>query len=516
MSFCGSYPLPLKKTVSDYISEKTDDIFFEYPPCLEGIKRCVREKTFPQKRRDVLADVLTQQYSKVFDVISPEISKNISQLRKGAYSVCCGQQIPPFISPSLIIYKIATTIRLSIDLNKKIPDQNFVPIFWMASEDHDKEEISQWAWGQSMQKWHSLQSGSVGRFHLKDFQTILKNTLPSATPLWEKILNHAYQPDHTLAQATRIVLDYLFKKWGLIVLDPDNTELKNIALPLFKKELETPFITKNCVETTLELKKKGYEAPVNPYGGNLFHVEKNHREKIPFEQDEYFPSKQNSHPKKQRDTLYQNPDRLSPNVLLRPLYQEWILPNVAFIGGGAEVCYWLQLRKCFEGASLKMPVVLLRSSVCLIEEKLWGFWQKFDLKLEDISAPLEKWQRTALGNKKVEIEKYRENSQKIISEMRRELLTLDRGFDSAVDALNTKQTKLFDALKKKWMRHQKEKNSTDMLKLQRIREHLYPFGILQERIASFLPVVMGNPNIISDIIDETDPLHPKGIAHIIR
>src|SRR5690606_19527220 len=240
-------------------------------------------------------------------------------------------------------------------------------------EDHDFEEINYFNFKGKKFRWNKESAGPVGRLStqgLQDFFEIYSLELGSSTNAGtlKKLFEDAYLKHNNLADATRFLANSLFGKYGLIILDADDADLKRAFIPYIKEELQNQTSFK-AVEKTIE-NFKDYPIQVNPREINLFYIEDNLRERIIFENDKYYVNNTKTSFCKEEilNLVETNPEKFSPNVILRPLYQEVILPNLCYIGGGGEIAYWLQLKSFFDKIKITFPILLIRNSVLISNE----------------------------------------------------------------------------------------------------------------------------------------------------
>ena len=229
----------------------------------------------------------------------------------------------------------------------------------MATEDHDFEEIRSFKYKDQNIKWESDQNGEVGKFltsnlkpTLDKFSQLLPNNINSNKLV--KLFEESYIKSKDLSEATRKLVHELFQKYKLVILDSNERELKKIFSPIIKNELINNLIFNNSLKTIDDLKNKQYKAQVNPRKINLFYLSKDSRNRIINHKDGFSTDDQKFIWTKDEiiNELNIHPENFSPNVLLRPLYQETILPNICYVGGGSEISYWLELKKCFDESDL--------------------------------------------------------------------------------------------------------------------------------------------------------------------
>jgi bacillithiol biosynthesis cysteine-adding enzyme BshC len=288
-----------------------------------------------------LANTLKAQYQEI--TTTAETSRNIELLRKdNSFTITTGHQLNIGTGPLYFIYKIISTINLCKQLQEAYPEQHFVPVYWMATEDHDLEEINHLYVKNKKVVWNKQGTGAVGRMQVEDMAEVIaeiNQLLGNSTHTNELIalFEAAYQPHLTLTEATRILANILFGGYGLVILDGDDPSLKSLFTPYIQAELQAQF-SHSAVSTTTSL-MKGYKIQVNPREINLFYLEKNLRERIVLENDRYkvLNTALEFSAVEMQQLVENQPEKFSPNVLLRPLYQEVILPNLCYIGGGGEL-----------------------------------------------------------------------------------------------------------------------------------------------------------------------------------
>ena len=364
------------KIIIDYLDEKPNlKEFYNRFPKVENFEIQIVEKTsnFPFENRVILVDVLKNQYQDI--ETSTPVSNNIELLKKATtFTITTGHQLNLFTGPLYFLYKIISIINLTKELKSNYPNHDFVPIYWMASEDHDFEEINYFNFKGKKVQWRRESFGAVGRLSTHDLDKVLelfsKEIGTSSTANYIKSLfENAYLKQDNLAEATRFLANELFKNEGLVILDADDKNLKKLFIPYVKKELLQQASFKNVTETNNRL--NGYKIQVNPREVNLFYLDNELRERIVFEDEKYkvTATKIEFSEAEILAELELHPEKFSPNVILRPLYQEIILPNLCYIGGGGELAYWLQLKSNFDANAITFPILLLRNSVVIASKK---------------------------------------------------------------------------------------------------------------------------------------------------
>ena len=270
------------------------------------------------------------------------------------------------------IYKIASTIKIAQQLKAQFPENHFVPVYWMASEDHDFEEVNHiYLWGKMLQ-WQTESKTAVGYLDPKNLENviaeleILLGTSQNSAEILA-LFKQAYLQHNTLSQATRFLVHALFKDFGLVILDADDADLKRNFIPVFERDIFDNSNFQNINQTVQQLEKE-YKIPVKPREINVFWLDANIRTRI-IQNGESFEAKDAGKSWNKEELLkelHENPQHFSPNVVLRPMYQETILPNLAYIGGTNEIAYWLELKNAFEENKIFYPMLVVRDSALWI------------------------------------------------------------------------------------------------------------------------------------------------------
>ena len=492
------------KLILDYLN-KNEKVkpFINHFPTLENFEKQITEKKTHQINRSVLVEVLKKQ-NKNFS-LSKDSKENIDLLEfDTTFSVTTGHQLCLFTGPLYFIYKIISTINLCEQLTAQYPTNKFVPIFWMASEDHDFLEINHiHLFGKKME-WNTQQTGAVGKMNLKDFKNViseLKLVLGSHKN-GDKLISlfqRAYLDHDNLADATRQLVNELFAKFGLVIIDGNDTALKKQFISQMKKDiLDNGFVTtiQDCSNSLAE----NYKVQAFIRKINFFKLSEGKRELIKTSITE--------------KEIEENPQQFSPNVLLRPLYQEFILPNIAYIGGEAEVAYWIQLKTAFKQEKIPFPILVLRNSALLIDEKQQHTFEKLGFELDDLFLSEDELNKKYLlthSNSEISLEKDKKDLELLYQNIASR--TSDLGFQSSIKAQLQKQLSSFDSLQEKLIRIEKKKSEVAIHQIAKIKNQLFPNNVLQERYDNFIPYYLKDgDNFIKTLKNNLDPLSPNFVV----
>ncbi|MCJ8163888.1 bacillithiol biosynthesis cysteine-adding enzyme BshC [Pontibacter sp. E15-1] len=495
------------QTISDYLcrSEKLRP-FYNHFPTLEAFGAQLQEKSFGEAQRHTLHQALQEQYTSVAS-INPNVQQNIDLLlQPNTYTITTGHQLNIFTGPLYFVYKIITAINTCRQLQQQYPDYHFVPVYWMATEDHDFAEINHFSLFGKQYTWESDQKGAVGRFSTSDMETLLAE-LPEAYPIFED----AYRNSNNLADATRAITHALFGAYGLVSIDGDHAGLKKALTPVVEKELTEQLSNRLVEETSAQLDELGYKPQVFSREINLFYLQDGLRERIVREGDHYnvLNTSISFTAEAVRQEAQEHPERFSPNVILRPLYEELILPNLAYIGGGAEVAYWFQLRKLFDVYQVAFPVLMLRNSALYISRSNASRMHKLGLKPEELFQDIQDLKKQLSGQlheEEISLEAQRKAVAAAFAEVEQLAREIDPTLVKAVGAEEQKAANALQMLEKKISKARDSRHEQTFKQLENLKEKLFPGGSLQERQDNLLSYQTNNPDFIPALLQAFDPL----------
>lgn len=486
------------ETLLAYIDGQ-DDLkpFYGHAPDLAGFRQQMALKQdFPQTHRDILADELLLQYRDVADG-SSSVRQNIALLRESnTYTVTTGHQLNIFTGPLYFIFKIVSTIRLAQDLKESYPDHNFVPVYWMATEDHDFVEINHTRVHGKKIEWDAAQRSATGRMPTHSMAAVVKQFvgmlgLSENSSKLAALVEEAYLSGHLLADATRLLVHRLFQHYGLVIVDADRVALKQLFAPIIAEDITGQRSHKAIERTSKALVDAGFQTQVNARQINFFYLTDDFRERIVEREDGSFEvlhqdlrfSAEELH-----EEIRRAPDRFSPNVVMRPLYQEVILPNLAYIGGGAEIVYWLQLKENFTQYNVPFPILIPRNSAMITDDNIAGKIFRLDLTFKSIFRP-----EQLLKNEYVRRHtKHRLNLRDewmefnaIFAKMKLRTHKIDPSLGPSTEAIKARLRKAVNNLEKKILKADKRNHQEGLLQIERLKDKLFPGGGLQERTENF-------------------------------
>lgn len=505
--------VPLAKTHAftpfflDYVDQKNSlQAFFGRYPTVENFKAQIEEKakSFPQTNRDVLVKVLQSQYGHL--KISDAVNENIAKLReKNTFTITTGHQLNIFTGPLYFIYKIVTIVNACKRLKSAYPSFNFVPVYWMASEDHDYDEIKYFRLYGKKYTWETNQKGAVGRFNTKGFDKII-NELPGDVSIFKE----AYLKNNSLSDAVRSYVNALFASEGLVVIDADNKELKS----LFKKVIHDDVINNATLPLVDSDNKKlealGYKTQVFCRDINFFYLDDQIRERIEKENNTYSVLGTNLRfsESEMKKVIEDHPEKFSPNVILRPLYQEVILPNIAYTGGPAEVIYWLQLKSVFDKHNTPFPILLPRNFAMVVDHQVERKFQKLGLSHEEIFEDknflFNDW-TLKNANHKLGVGEERNVVLATFEKLKERAAAIDPSLGPFLGAEGKRALNSLEKIERKMLRAEKRLQSDKLRQIEDVKDSLFPNGSLQERTDNFLNFYQKDNAFISKLMMYLDP-----------
>jgi bacillithiol synthase len=487
--------------VTDYLdNDPRLHPFFTYRPDHAGLRKAIDDRASYTYHREALVNALEKQYEEIRQ--PQQLKHNLALLRNNnCFTITTAHQPNIFTGPLYFIYKILHTIRLAATLKKQLPGFDFVPVFFMGSEDADLDELGHFTVDGKRYDWKTKQVGAVGRMKVDKGFTKLIDELEGQLSVHThgkeaiEIFRKAYAEGETIQQCTLGLVNALFGEYGLVVLIPDNAALKKIFHPVVAKELREQFSHKAVAATVTELGKT-YKVQAGGRELNLFYLVDDKRERIEIQNSRLNDIVGQAKFKIQNTTiefseaeilqeLEQHPERFSPNVILRGVFQEMILPNIAFIGGGGEIAYWLELKQVFADAGVPYPALVLRNSFLVLSTahrvllNELGF-ETSDIFKSDTELLNELVRRESVNPVSLSEEKGELNS--FYQQLHETALKTDASLAEHVNALQAKAIRKLEALEKKMLRAEKRKFEAEKHRIQKLKAREFPGGNLQERV----------------------------------
>jgi bacillithiol biosynthesis cysteine-adding enzyme BshC len=441
--------------------------------------------------RKLLVSTLQAQYKglETEKIVEGNIS---SLLNENTFTVTTGHQLCLFGGPAYFIYKIISTIKTARVYSEKYPDKKFVPVFWLASEDHDFEEVNHLYLFNKKIEWNKDAKGAVGRLSTVGLEEVLQQikALTGDTDIFEEALK-----ENNLSDFTRHWLNKLFGKYGLVIIDADDKELKRSFSFVIEKEFKEK-IGKTEVEKANAVLKEKYKIQVNPREINFFFLDDGIRERF-LENDE----------RNWEQLLKDSPVKFSPNVIYRPLYQEFILPNVAYIGGPNELAYWFQLKGVFAAHNISCPQLILRDSFLFISANQRKTMQALGLNSNVLFQPAEQLKKQYLQSKtEFNHAAFQQQIETVYAQLKVEAIKVDGSLEGTVEAEKAKALKSLEALISRIKKAEKSRHEIDLNKIDKLKNQLFPEGVFQERRVNFLEFYSKyRQNYIDVLLENANP-----------
>ena len=488
----------------DYIEGKdTLKEFFEWEPKIESFKSAIIKKGFSTKRRRKLVETLSRQYNEL--KCASILTENIQSLSESnTFTVTTGHQLNIFTGPIYFLFKLVTTINLSKKLKEYYPDFHFVPVYWMASEDHDFEEISYFKMFGNKYQWASKQTGAVGRFDPSSLADVL-NQIDERVELFEK----AYGRFQTLADSVRFYVNELFGSEGLVVVDGDDSQLKAQFATVIKDDILNQNAYQRVNETNKKLINLGYKLQAFSRPINFFYLDA-FRRRIICEGENFKVLGANIKFSKKEilSEIEHYPERFSPNVIMRPIYQEMILPNLAYLGGPSEIIYWLQLKGVFDHYKTEFPILMPRNFGMIIHQNIAKKIKKLGITDEELFRSKVQLKGEYLNRLSIHQSSLNDQKQLFIElfktiKMKAELI--DQSLVGYVGSEQVKALKVLDHIAKKLKKALEKKHEIGLGQIEFVKDQLFPNGALQERSENYLNFYFNNTSLIKDLLDEFEP-----------
>lgn len=484
--------------------------FYQYSPITPDFHQIARDKSSDKVDRELLASVIREQYAGL--EIGEAVENSLEKLAQpDSFTITTGHQLVLFGGPMFTTYKVLTVIKLARQLQEK--GLNVVPVFWIHGEDHDFEEINHYY------QDFGNKIGYSGEFHTEVGIHILDDTIESLRPdsLSSK-LTEAYAAGVQMKDAYRAFFHELFKDYGLLMLDATDKRLKAVFQEVMKRELLDQTAEESVNETSHHMDLAGYPQQISPREINLFYLDQKGRNRI-VKEGEHFEIVDRELRFTEDEILgllEKSPEKFSPNVSMRPLYQEMILPNLAYVGGWGELSYWLQLKGLFEKTGVNFPLLLPRMSATLFQEAIANAWEDLGFGLEEIKKPLhllndsylpKVWDHAVFDSYEAKILTLLDEMKEYIKEDVSETLA------RSSDALTTRTRNFLGNLDKKAGKIKRQQHHGPFTRIKSLKQKIEPDRMVQERILSLAS--FGNDLPTEDLIEFLyDSCSPLDLNHL--
>lgn len=513
ISFDKVSALSMKDTFYQLHHDELTD-FINFNPDLAGLEKAIAERQNFEVDRVLIHQVVAEAYQ----TTSSKQQTNIDLLKRpSTFTIITAHQPSLLGGPAYYIYKICSAINLAAKLTELYPQYNFIPVFINGSEDHDLEEINVLHLFGKTLHWDTNQRGPIGRFDVTgldqmivQFSELLGNS--ERAKALSQIFVDALKNTKDYNTFVFNWVNQIFKKYGLLVVNMDSSALKRRFLPILRREIFERESETMIQKTQDDLTKINFKPQAFAREINVFYLSNQSRERIVFEDEKYKVLNTDlsfSHADMEVE-LETHPERFSPNVVLRPLYQEMIFPNVAYIGGGGEIAYWLERKAQFEHFGIFFPVLMRRNSVTLLPKYIQKNIDKLGLSIEDTLADEDKLIAEFLVASVDEDMTFVEEQdiiKHVFETIAKNAQAIDPTLVPYVMSESVKAIKMVESIGGRLKRSLKQKEETSVNQIRTIKAKLHPNHGLQERYDSIWQYVVNeDENLINTLVKNLDPL----------
>ncbi len=495
--------------------------FYKYAPNIDSFKRIFEDKSFPKERRNLLSEVLKEQYENLEIDSESFVWKSIEDLKsENTYTVITAHQPSLFTGPLYYVIKIFSTINLAKQLNERYPDKKVIPLFVSGGEDHDFEEVNHAnIFGKTI-RWQNEEMGSVGMMKTDTLSTPLDELFQilgdseNALKL-KSVFENSYKKFEKYSDAVAAMVHHLFGGYGLLVLNMNHKKLKGQFSEIIKEEVLNEATSEIVRDTISKLEKVNYPNQAYVRDINFFYMKDQMRNRIEASESGYkVVDSDLAFTKAQMiSEIEKHPERFSPNVVMRPIFQEFSLPNLAYVGGGGEIAYWLERKEQFEYYGINYPMLIRRNSVLWIDGGSEKKMSKFNFSTSEIFNDTNSLiKKLVLESSEEELNLDAENQKlnAIFEEITQKAESIDKGLQNYIQAEKTKQLKVLKNIEAKLIRAEKQKYEVSNNQVTKLKEKLFPKGSLQERKDNFISFYLKHGEQFFEILkNELNPLDKR-------
>jgi bacillithiol biosynthesis cysteine-adding enzyme BshC len=477
--------------------------FYAHPPKMQALALASRKLNYPTERRAEVVRLLREQNAALG--AGAETQANLERFEEGAISVVTGQQVGLFSGPAYAIYKALTAVQIAEELTSA--GTPAVPVFWMATEDHDLEEVRHATW---------FDQGKLIRFELpvataepgrpvggiplgaqieplaREAAEVLSN---QGSDLLAQFLTESYRSNETYGSAFGKLFTRLFAQHGLILMDPLDPGMHQVAAPLYQHALaERDALNEKLLQRGKELDRAGYDAQVKVTSRStlLFYTGGGVRQVVTASADKFQAGEKSWTRDELVHLTHTEPEKFSPNALLRSVVQDYLLPTTAYVGGPAEISYFAQSEVVYRHLLGRMPVMLPRSGFTLVDAKAAKLLRKYNLTVEDVWAGSQDLRHKMEGASVPKalaksFERDQKQIQKLLARLGKQIAKLDPTLGDTVERAQKRIAFHLEKLRRKAGKAQDRKSGLISSHEQYLESLLYPHKTLQSRELCLLP-----------------------------
>lgn len=491
--------------------------FIPYSPSLEDFKDAIIERRNYSIDRSLLTSSIYEQYKSIG--MSDLQKRNLYALESdNVFTVTTAHQPSLFTGPFYFILKICSTINLAQRLSNAQISQ-IVPIFIIGGEDHDFEEINHTHIFGKKITWERNSAGAVGRLDLKGFRDQVVDSLIALLGKSEnaetlkKLIITSINSANTYGEFTFNLVNHLFAQYGLLVVSFDQPSFKKHFIPVIKKEIIESISIQAVESTQKKIISKGFKKQAHARDINFFYFTDNKRLRIERVNNDTFKvlgSTMRFSKSEMVKEIETHPERFSPNVIMRPIFQERILPNIAYIGGGGELGYWMERFSQFQLLNTFYPVLIRRNSAMYITKRQWDTMKKLSLNITDLMKNEDSLIKEYVKNNtkhSVSLQKSKDEIKSTYFNLLQNTNQIDKSLEGKVKALQTQQLKELDKLEQRLIKKLKSNQEITINKICKLKNQLFPNNGLQERKINFMEFYLREgDSFIPRLIETCNPL----------
>jgi bacillithiol biosynthesis cysteine-adding enzyme BshC len=476
--------------------------FYGYPPTMQAVKNAAKSLDYPRQRRGEITQILRDQNAALG--ADEATRENLDRLENGAVAVVSGQQVGLFGGPAYAIYKAVTAIQIAQELTRAGVEA--VPVFWMATEDHDLDEVrvSNWFHEGRLKRFELPGNGDagqpVGRIPLgaqvaEMVHEGARILTAAGGEFVTGIFRESYGAQETYGSSFGKLFTRLFAEQGLILLDPLDARLHHVGIEVLRKAVEErEELNEALLARGKELEKAGFAAQVKVTARStlIFSMEMGKRQAIAVSGGKFVCGEQNWTKEELVKALQAEPEKFSPNALLRPVLQDFLLPTAAYIAGPAEIAYFAQAERIYKKLLGRMTVILPRAAYTILDAKTEKLLRRYELKVEDV------WRGSQELRRKMEtssvpptlaknFDKTVKDGSRMLAQLKKQIVRLDPTLGGAVETAQKKIAFQLEKLKRKAGKAQALKAGQIAAHQEFLESLLYPHKMLQSRELCFLP-----------------------------
>ncbi|WP_341904976.1 bacillithiol biosynthesis cysteine-adding enzyme BshC [Fluviicola taffensis] len=445
--------------------------------------------------------------------------ENLKSLEsENTFTITTGHQLTLFAGPLYLIYKVLHVVRLAEDFNQSQKDFKAVPVFWMASEDHDFDEVKSTHLFNQKLTWESAQTGPVGRFKMDDFQEVLssfKSFFEGKETEINELIAISEKADYASYQQEFI--SKLFSEFGVLVLQPDNRDLKREFVPVVLREISSDLANHAVQNTNKLIESAGYKPQAHARDCNLFYLKAGERLRIEPVANGLAVDGQVYSIEELSRLVQEEPENFSPNVILRPVYQETILPNLVYVGGGGEMAYWIQLKGVFEVHHTLFPLIQQRVSVQLVDGALKKRMDKLNWSGEryfESKDDLKKLFLKENDGDDLDLSTLYSEFETLRTTMIEKAKSIEATLESFAEAESVRMKKQLESFEQRLVKQLKQRHEQVLQSIDFISERIIPENTLQERHFHWLQFAPSGAyqELLNQIHQEIDPFEAELIV----